>query len=320
MPRQCPFCKTEVPETPNDRPNNPHFECPVCGTYRLSEEAALRIYALTHYASPTGADLLPNSYLISAVIRERFEHFHRTEIFIPDFDEILASARPLGDPLDSVDRLLLHCAFTTTRAGEIVKFNPPHDYPIGYAKDAQEFAYFLELAGQMGFLETVAEGLIARVSPVGWHRLRQLRLDSIDQDSAFVAMNFRPELRAAYAEGIQPALDSAGYHTIRVDLIQHNGKIDDRIIADIRKSALMVADFTGHRQNVYFEAGFAQGLGRHIIRTCQEDDIARAHFDTRQYNHVVWQDAADLKEKLRNRIEATVPRRGDVIGVRRALI
>lgn len=69
----------------------------------------------------------------------------------------------------------------------------------------------------------------------------------------------------------------------------------------------MVADFTGHRHGVYFEAGFAMGLGIPVIWLCQEDEIDKTHFDTRQYNHILWNSAEDLYQKLLNRIQATVP-------------
>ena len=58
---------------------------------------------------------------------------------------------------------------------------------------------------------------------------------------------------------------------------------------------------------MYFEAGFAMGLGRPVIWTCRKDDIDNAHFDTRQYNHIVWENEKELYEKLKNRIEATIP-------------
>lgn len=92
-----------------------------------------------------------------------------------------------------------------------------------------------------------------------------------------------------------------------MDLKEHNQKICDAIIAEIRKSRFLVADFTGHRGGVYFEAGYALGLGIPVIWTCREDDLEKTHFDTRQYNHVVWKDEKDLFEKLKRRIEATVP-------------
>lgn len=87
---------------------------------------------------------------------------------------------------------------------------------------------------------------------------------------------------------------------------EHNEKIDDRIIAEIRQSSLIVADFTGQRGGVYFEAGFAKGLGIPVIWTCHEDGVENLHFDTRQYNHIVWESPEDLKTKLINRISATL--------------
>ena len=88
---------------------------------------------------------------------------------------------------------------------------------------------------------------------------------------------------------------------------EHNEKIDDRIIAEIRQSGLVVADFTGQRGGVYYEAGFANGLGIPLIWTCHDDAVENLHFDTRQYNHIVWQEPVDLRSQLVDRIAATLP-------------
>lgn len=114
-------------------------------------------------------------------------------------------------------------------------------------------------------------------------------------------------LDKAYKKGFQEAIHAAGYAPLRIDLKEHNGKICDVIIAEIRKSRFIVADFTNHRGGVYFEAGYALGLGLPVIWTCRDDDKDGLHFDTRQYNHILWTDESDLFEKLRRRIEATIP-------------
>ena len=117
-------------------------------------------------------------------------------------------------------------------------------------------------------------------------------------------MWFSDELNEAWHQGFEPALTSTGFDPLRVDLAEHTGKIDDFIVAQIRRSGLLVADFTGNRGGVYFEAGFAMGLGIPVIWTCRETDIDELHFDTRQYNHIVWKNSEDLKERLQNRIAA----------------
>ena len=120
-------------------------------------------------------------------------------------------------------------------------------------------------------------------------------------------MHLLPELLPAYTEGIGAALRDTGYEPFRVDRLEHNNKIDDVIISEIRRSGLLIADVTNHRPSVYFEAGFAMGLGLPVIWSVKQDQIDAVHFDTRQYSHVVWSDPEDLRKKLVTRLRATVP-------------
>ena len=120
-------------------------------------------------------------------------------------------------------------------------------------------------------------------------------------------MSFNNELNDIYVNAIDPACQACDFKAYRGDLDQHNEKICDKIIADIRTCQFMVADFTKQSPGVYFEAGFAMGLGRPVIWMCQEDNFGDLHFDTRQYNHIKWSTHSDLREKLRDRIQATIP-------------
>jgi nucleoside 2-deoxyribosyltransferase len=79
-----------------------------------------------------------------------------------------------------------------------------------------------------------------------------------------------------------------------------------QIIADIRRSKFLIADFTGHRGGVYFEAGFALGLGLPVIWTCRKEELDKLHFDIRQYNFIDWETDGELQERLTNRIRATI--------------
>ena len=140
----------------------------------------------------------------------------------------------------------------------------------------------------------------------GWERVGELRKAGRSSDTAFVAMWFTDELESAWEDGFKPALEEEGWNPIRIDKKQHNDKIDDQIVASIRRSGLVVADFTGQRGGVYFEAGFALGLGLPVIWTVKETGLEHLHFDTRQYNHIGWKDPEDLRERLQLRLQATV--------------
>jgi hypothetical protein len=68
----------------------------------------------------------------------------------------------------------------------------------------------------------------------------------------------------------------------------------------------VVADFTGQKAGVYYEAGFARALRREVIMTCRADDFKNLHFDTNHLSHVKWSTPAELREKLAARIRATI--------------
>jgi len=48
------------------------------------------------------------------------------------------------------------------------------------------------------------------------------------------------------------------------------------------------------------------GLNLPVIWICEEHDFENAHFDTKQYNHIIYKDLTDLYEKLKVRIEAII--------------
>jgi nucleoside 2-deoxyribosyltransferase len=119
-------------------------------------------------------------------------------------------------------------------------------------------------------------------------------------------MWFDESLSKAFEDGFSKAIRECKFEVMKIDLKEHNNKIDDEIIAEIRNSAFLVADFTGHRGGVYFEAGFALGLGIPVIWCCHVDQLPASHFDTRQYNHIEWREPDELYRKLVNRIRATI--------------
>ena len=74
-------------------------------------------------------------------------------------------------------------------------------------------------------------------------------------------MSFAKEFLPAWKDGIEPALERAEYRAYRVDDDPHVGRIDAKIMTEIKNSRFIVADVTDQRPGVYFEAGYALGLG-----------------------------------------------------------
>jgi hypothetical protein len=67
-----------------------------------------------------------------------------------------------------------------------------------------------------------------------------------------------------------------------------------------------LADYTGQVNGVYFEAGFALGLGLTVIPTCRADEVPKLHFDIKHLNTLLWKSPAELAEGLKRRIRAVI--------------
>ena len=296
----CPLCNSIAETIPN--PNVPDVKwinCEICGEYEISDMVICGMLTDRIYGD--------RKYILSGLARQWSERSRRITILSDNIQTLLDSV-PERNPIESMDMLLLFVKGKTKYTGEFVRLVPRIDYPIVFGRNEDELLFLKRKLCDMGYLEH-ADNDRVRLSIEGWKYVIGIdrRLEKSDQ--AFVAMWFDPSMDEIWENGIKQALTSVGYRPMRIDQEEHNEKICDIIISEIRKSGLLIADVTGQRQGVYYEAGFAAGLGIPVIWTCINDEVDSIHFDTRQYNHIVWDNAGDLKQKLINRIEATVPLR-----------
>ena len=227
------------------------------------------------------------------------------------------------------DNLLRYLDDKSDLLGTVVSFdsvgttkNPETGYQLLAWTDSQELSEVITLAdycGEQGWIShekkksreshrySVHELML---KPPGFARLAKFAGTNSGSNQAFIAMWFDESMEDAYEKGIAPAVREAGYEPLRIDRKDHNNKIDDEIIAEIKRSRFLVADFTqgetGARGGVYYEAGLAHGLNIPVIFTCREDALDDVHFDTRQYNHITWKTPEELRKSLVQRISATI--------------
>ncbi len=273
------------------------LQCIRCGTYGASG-------TLVGSGIPDATSQERTS--LCAAIRDA--HEHKREVFLrsDNWRELAVTFAGLTIP-EKLRRLLEYLGRKSGgHAGVEVRISAQTDYPLFGAADQNEYHWLRQTLFSQGLTkERGPEDLTLTLQ--GWEAFRPSR--GWTPGTCFIAMAFAKELDDAYDFGIQPAVvEDNHYAIIRLDRVQHNENINDRIIADIRGCQFMVADFTMHKNGVYFEAGFAKGLGREVIWTCRRDHMPTAHFDTRPYNHIIWDEPKDLRENLAARIAATIVR------------
>jgi len=121
-------------------------------------------------------------------------------------------------------------------------------------------------------------------------------------------MNFAEELEDTFTNAIATAIKESGFEPIRIkdEDVPSDVTINDAILAAIKRSKFTIADFTGNRNGVYFEAGYALGMGQKVIYTCRKDDFESIHFDTNHYQYIVWETPEKLKKELKDKIEVFI--------------
>ncbi len=281
------------------------YECPVCSKYGITMEASCAL----------GED----KYKYSFVIKERALNGLKPIIITDGSDGNIESIPCLSmasiaslfpkSASEIMNRALLNLGNSVEYPGDRIKINENSKILL-FSRNLADMDYFLTQLHELHYVSYSRRDPFSEltITAQGWEKIEKLNSAKGSLNQVFVAMWFDDSMERAYNEGIKKALDELKYTPIRIKDKEHNDKICDQIISEIRKSKFAVCDFTGHRGGVYFEAGFAMGLGRPVIWTCRKNDIDNAHFDTRQYNHIVWEDEKDLYEKIKNRIEATIPK------------
>jgi len=290
----CEICGTPAETVPSGGYDGIHQRCPRCGEFRLSGTGCAVIRRFPHEAKVKLSGWVRDQNMLSEVPELTSDRITRI------------AAGPIPGIIERADRFLTLAVRCQTSLGQPFNMNDPAFQAVTYSKDNDEVTYLARFLNEEGFINLLAMGGSTEVTPQGYVRYEKLHARQAASAQGFVAMWFDDSMRDAYVDGFEAGIREAGYDPLRVDRVEHVGKIDDEIIAQIRRSRFVVADFTGHRGGVYFEAGFALGLNLPVFWTCRQDAIDELHFDIRQFNCIDWAEPSDLAERLRNRIEAVI--------------
>jgi hypothetical protein len=132
--------------------------------------------------------------------------------------------------------------------------------------------------------------------------------------NCFIASAFdQKDVDAIYDRAIRPVLKELKLRPSRVDRVEHNDDIDDRIFRLIDQSEICIADLTFARPSVYYEAGYAFGIGKPVIyiarsdhfRAREDDKVGnmRVHFDLQMKNIIPWTEPNEaFRKRLRDRL------------------
>lgn len=126
-------------------------------------------------------------------------------------------------------------------------------------------------------------------------------------NTVFSIMSFKDEYRDLF--GIyEETCELFGFNADRTDESPSSERIIPRILEGIRRSAFVIADISEPSENVFYEIGYAQGLGREVIVTAKAG--TRVPFDLADTPVEFWADFRELKGRLEGRIRSATQKLG----------
>lgn len=306
--RPCFLCGTKCDSNlDNEWQDIRFYSCPACGIFGITRRLEMNI--ASDQSSRTKSAMLASERRVrnkKPFVLTDGQSTMRNDIPWINLDELLLNFPK--STYEMIERSLLNLAAQTAHPSDKITISTADSF-LFFSKDTDGLFYILRQMSQMGWINTpsVLPGPIT-IEVKGWQKVYELTRNlnkSLNQ--AFIAMWFDESMNDVYEKGIRPAVEKTQkIKCVRIDLLEHNNKICDQIIAEIKRSRYLIADFTGNRGGVYFEAGFAQGLGLPVIWIVDKQGLKDVHFDTRQYNYIVYESPEDLYKKLLNRIAATI--------------
>jgi hypothetical protein len=117
----------------------------------------------------------------------------------------------------------------------------------------------------------------------------------------FVAMSFREEEEPSlvdYFQAMKRAADQSNLplSLVRIDRVEGDFEISQKILDEIDKSDAVIADFTSTPRNVYFELGYARGKGKHVLQVARKE--TGLEFDVRNWRTIFYKNATELEAAL----------------------
>ena len=299
MSTVCPVCKSQNAEENRVDSNEINYTCPKCGTFKLSHDVNHNLNKRTEA-----------NQKISSWISEENKIYDES---IPYIDlEKLDSISNQRDKTIREKFDLMMISLSKSVLGDPITLKQINEC---YIVDVEEFKMLIEKGNKENFFSLrVTLNFWANEPGLYWkgfsfegqEYVESLYSPNKNSNKIFMAFWFDPTIQEIFDNTIKSAIDNAGFLAERVSSSTTNleNKISDEIIGMIKSSRAVIADCTGNRTAVYYEAGYAMGMKIPVIWTCKEDQVGNICFDVSQHPFILWNTPEELADKIVKRLKA----------------
>ncbi len=318
--RDCPVCQS----TPNkqQRGNGHYFDidCPRCGPFRVSDTCLTII---------GGGELLNTRAKKASVghwLHLKRAHDMRPMLRSADVER-LAESPALPSLTEQRENLLLKIGKASGAPGLDVSIDTfRHQFAIGAAAPASVrtildhlarsgLVTYFGIGDSEGEDEPDFEAFEASLTFEGWLAFEELARGKTSGKTAFMAMPFkRNDLDEVWFPRLVAAVEQTGFALKRTIDEPKPGLIDIAMREQIKRARFLIVELTHANNGAYWEAGYAEGLGKPVIYTLRTD-CDKAHFDVEHSYRVEWSTTTmdkalkHLQDVIRNALpDAALPK------------
>lgn len=310
----CPICgfhKFEKYEHNSGR--DVYFiKCERCGEFEASWELLQDFQDVKRRVGEVG-------YILSGLARELYETGGKRPIFLTkNIEETLKHylIPDISSIEEKIQKFLQRLREKTEYFGQEIELGDIETVvPLVYAKNSKELLALFTLMtekrlAKIGTIQNADGTRMVKImlSANGWNITNSLEKRNKESDRGFIAIWFDDSMNESIG-AIEAAIKECNFKPICIRDEHFSEKIMDKALGEIRKSRFVIVDLTGNRGSVFFEAGFAYGLGIETIYVYQEQDGEEKfplEFYARHYQCYKYKTSSELREILKNAINARI--------------
>jgi len=215
--------------------------------------------------------------------------------------------------IEKINRVLINLSIRYPNIGDAIDWSHENEYRLLFCdteNQEQEAKAIINYLINLNYIDGDSLSGTGKILFKGWEKIEELS-KTLVKNQGFIAIGYKD------TESIIKTIKETIENDCNIKFIamvisekQYNGQIVPEIFYEIQQSKFVVVDVTIPNYGAYYEAGYAEALGKPVIVCCRkkefDDPKRKPHFDIAQKSSVIWEDETDLRERLKKRIEATV--------------
>ena len=296
------------------------LDCPRCGKFNITGTLQAMLIGRMEEANEEWR------WILSHWIRKRQGKSQPIVIGVDDFKKI-PEEMALPSLLEQADNLIFYLGRTLKTHSSTHRTNSLKLTALIGAKapsDVDYVASYLQDEGYLFFKKLTIDDMTERnatftndsdkefgLKVKGWFKFEEMKKSSSNSKFAFMAMEYNDELFEIARNIFRPAVLQTGFDLRILRDYLKPGLVDNQMIVEIKKSRFLLADLTHRNNGAYWEAGYAEGLGKPVIYLCEKNEFEKhpTHFDTNHHTTIVWdkQNFDKSMEDLKAVIRITFP-------------